>query len=160
MLNRRNLEEEFQMTDEPIEGEVVEDNCSDPFEQEWEHDEDPRSIIRENIERANSILDRVEEELTQGNFTARLVEVAAAMVNSITAASKELIGDENYRRYLQIRERMVYLKKEEIELKKKKGNAPKNQNLIIASREDVLKMLREPQKQVECEDTDSTSEDE
>jgi hypothetical protein len=72
-----------------------------------------------------------------------LAEVAAALINSVTLAGKELISDENYKVYLQLKERMLYLKNKEIEMKRMKKEAPKNQNLIIASREDVLKMLND-----------------
>jgi hypothetical protein len=144
MLDRRNLEEEFNMNDsnenQEIELNPIEEK-PDPFEEEWKEENDPRNVIRSNIERANSILDLIEEELRNGNMTARLVEVAAALINSVTMAGKELISDENYKVYLQLKERMVYLKNKEIEMKRMKKEAPKNQNLIIASREDVLKML-------------------
>lgn len=145
MLDRRNLEEEFNMDtsneNQEIELNPIEEERPDPFEEEWEKENDPRNVIRSNIERANSILDLIEEELRNGNMTARLVEVAAALINSVTMAGKELISDENYKVYLQLKERMVYLKNKEIEMKRMKKEAPKNQNLIIASREDVLKML-------------------
>jgi hypothetical protein len=149
MLDRQNLEEEFNMQDnqhdETIELEPeVSESGPDKFEEEWEKENNPRNIIRDNIERANKILDTVEEELNNGNITARLVEVATGLINSVTQASKELITDENYQVYLQIRNRMLLLKDKEIEMKRKKKEAPKNQNLIIASREDVLKLLKEP----------------
>ncbi len=148
MLNRRNLENEFNIDnqqDEIIELERVEEEQEpDPFEEEWNKENDPRNIIRDNIERANNILDLVEEELKNGNMTARMVEVAANLINSVTAAGKELISDENYKVYLHLRERMVKLKDKEIELKRLKKDSPKNQNLIIASREDVLKLLKNP----------------
>lgn len=159
MLDRRNLEEEFDMA--PIEAEVVEEDTPDPFEQEWEEENDPRTSIKENIERANSILDLVEEELRNGNFTPRLVEVAAGLINSVTAAGKELLTDEYNKKYLQIRQRLVELKKEEVEIKKLKVEKPRNQYNIIATREDVLKILNEDKrpKQIEESSVDSNSEE-
>ena len=146
LLNREGLEEQFNMTDEALEGEIVEDeedHGPDPFEQEWEQEQSPQTKIEENIERANSILDLVEEELRGGNFSARLVEVAAALINAVTAAGKELISDKNYKLYLQTKFRMVELQKEKLEWQKSKdsGRRGGDQNLIIASREDVLKLL-------------------
>lgn len=144
-LNRRNLEDELNIDsenvqeEEPIEPEIVEE---DEFEKEWEHENDPRTIIANNIDRANEILDKVQEELNSGNFTARLVEVAGNLINSVTAASKELISDENYKKYLHLRDKLVKLKKIEIDWKVSgKGNRIANQNLILANREDILKIL-------------------
>lgn len=144
LLNREGLEEEFNMTDEPIEAEIVEeDNGPDPFEQEWEEENTPQTKIEENIERANSILDLVEEELRSGNFSARLVEVAAGLINAVTAAGKELITDRNYKLYLQTKFRMVELQRDKLEWQKSKdtkGSRTEN-NLIIADRNDILKLL-------------------
>ena len=139
-LDRTGLEDEFEMGDPPpLEGEVVED---DPFEREWEDEQDPNKIIRENIEKANEILDLVTEELQNGNFSARLVEVAGQLINSVTAAGKELIGDRNYQAYLHLKNRMLELEKEKLEVRKIGNKRPTNQNLIIANREDVLKLLQ------------------
>jgi len=141
LLDRQNLEEEFNINDEqPVEPEIVDDH--DEFEAEWERENDPRTIIADNIERANEILDKVQEEIQRGNFTARLVEVAGNLINSVTAASKELISDENYRRYLHLRDKLVKLKKVEVEWKVSgKSNKITNQNLILANREDILKIM-------------------
>ena len=144
LLNREGLEQEFNMTDEPIEGEIVEDDedTPDPFEEEWEKEQSPQTKLEENIERANTILDLVEEELRGGNFSARLVEVAAGLINAVTAAGKELISDKNYKLYLQTKFRMVELQKEKLDWMKSKSSRNRtNNNLIVASREDVLKLL-------------------
>lgn len=146
ILDRQNLEDEFNMTTEIIEPEIVED---DPFLIEWENDNSNAEIIRKNIERANVVLDQISEELTNGNFSPRLVEVAGQLINSITAASKVLIDDTNYNKYLDIRKSLALLKKREVDIKEIGSNRPKNQNLIVASREDVLKIFREPDKQLE-----------
>jgi hypothetical protein len=156
LLDREGLTEEFNMTEEPIEAEVVEDeNEPDPFEEEWEHENTPQTKIEENIERANSILDLVEEELRGGNFSARLVEVAAGLINAVTAAGKELITDRNYKLYLQTKYRMVELQKEKLEWQKSKsltGGRTTN-NLIVAKREDVLKLLEKKK----CEEKETPS---
>lgn len=92
----------------------------------------------------------LENELNRGNITARMMEVASALINSVTASSKELIGNSNYNRYLQIKERMLSYKYDELEWKKNKKEKPTNQNLIIANREDILKAIgREEPKKIE-----------
>jgi hypothetical protein len=144
LLNRENLEEEFNINEdvqEAIEPEIVDDE-EDKFEKEWEEENNPRQIIADNIERANEILDQVQDEMKKGNFSARMVEVAGNLINSITAASKELISDENYKKYLHLREKLVKLKKVEVDWKiSGRGNKVTNQNLILANREDLLKLI-------------------
>jgi len=102
---------------------------------------DPEEIIKLNIERADRILNILEDELNAGNITARMMEVASTLINSVTMSSKELITSRNYEKYLQIREKMVQYKYDELEVKKNKKEAPANQNLIIASREDILRVI-------------------
>ena len=132
-LDRQGLQEEFNMVEtEPNE-----------FELEWQEETSNENILRKNIEKADEILNKIKNELTSGNFSARLVEVAGQIINSITAASKVLIDDTNYNKYLDIRKGLMLLKKKEVEIKELKSGRPLNQNLIIASREDVLKMLKE-----------------
>lgn len=133
LLNRNNLHEEFEL--EPIELEVK--ALSEKIE------DDPTECLKENIERANDILDLIEGELRNGNFTARLAEVSGQLINSVTNASKEIIANINYKQYLQIREKMVGLKELEIKMKEKQLKNPTNQNLIVTDRETVLRLLEE-----------------
>lgn len=148
-LDRQGLEEEFnlaeQETTEPevIEPEIVE---PDPFEIEWEEQEQINDIkvLRDNIERANIILDKVKEEVNGSNFSARLVEVAGQIINSITTGTKTILDNENYNKYLDIKKRLALLKQREVDIKELKIDKPKSQNLIVASREDLLKLLDGP----------------
>lgn len=152
LLNRENLENEFDVATEPITPELVPE---DEFENEWENENNPRTIIKNNIERANAILDKVEIEINSGNFSARLVEVAGNIINSITAASKELISDENYKQYLVLRKKLVKYKKLEVEWKiTGKSNKITNQNLILTNREDLLKLMNKDKDLFLPENTD------
>jgi len=101
----------------------------------------PIEIIKNNIKRANAFLDAIQVEMEKGNFTARMVEVAGNLVNAITTSSKEIIADTNYQGYLQIKSDLNKLKEREIELKFIKTQKPANQNIILTSREDLLKLL-------------------
>lgn len=140
-LDRQGLQEEFNMADEVIEPEIV--NEIDEFELEWDKESSDPAVLRKNIDQANEILDKIKEEIMGSNFSARMVEVAGQIINSITTASKVLIDDTNYNKYLDIRKGLLLLKKKEVEIKQIRSGSPANQNLIIASREDVLKMLKE-----------------
>ena len=152
-LNRQGLEDEFNIDDSAgaIEPEIVDETEEgpDPFEMEWNQENEDAAVLRKNIERANEILDQVKEELDNGNFSARLVEVAGNIINSITTASKVLMDDTNYNKYIDIRKSLALLKRREVELKERQGKRalpPGQQNLIIASREDVLKLINDKTK--------------
>ncbi len=111
---------------------------------------DPEEVIKENIDRANRILDRVETEIDNGNFSARMVEVAAGMINTVTNSGKEVMANINYKRYLQIREAMIQYKYDELESKKTQfRNAPTNQNIIVTDREHLMKLLDGEPKKIE-----------
>jgi hypothetical protein len=145
-LNRQNLQDEFNMAEpDPVEPEIVEDQ----FEQEWEQDTDTLEGLKRNIERANELLDTVQDELQNGNFSARLVEVAGQLINAVTTASKEIFDNSYKEKYLDIRQQVVHLKERQIEMRSAAGNRPTTQNLIVASREDVLKMLVDEKKKLE-----------
>jgi hypothetical protein len=136
-INRQSLADEFNMEDIENEiGRLTIVSSADPVE-----------IIQENIERANRILDRVEEEMENGNFTARMVEVASAMMNTVTASSKEIMANINYKKYLQIREAMIKYKYDELESKKTQFRGSQtNQNIILTDREHLMKLLGEQEK--------------
>lgn len=153
-LNTHGLEEEFNLNQpepEVVEPEVVE---TDPFEIEWNKQTDEIQILKDNIDRANEILDKVQEEVDGSNFSARLVEVAGQLINSITQGTKTILDNTNYNKYLDIKQNLALLKKREVDIKALRVDKPKSQNLIVASREDVLKLLedkkeKEPEKKVE-----------
>ena len=138
-LNRQGLEDEFNITElEAIEPEIV---GRDPFEEEWIEETGDIQILKDNIDRANTILDKVQDEVEGSNFSARLVEVAGQLINSITVGVKTIIDNTNYNNYLNLKKQLVLLKKREVDIKALKLDKPKTQNLIVASREDVLKLL-------------------
>ena len=132
-LNRQGLAEEFDI-------EKIENQPLIPFIEE----EDPDIIIKGNIERANRILDQVEDELVNGNFSARLVEVAAKTMDSITNAVSQIQSTSYNNDYLQLKQRMLLLKQEELDYKVKNLKKPNigSQNIILTDRESVLKALK------------------
>ena len=141
-LDRQGLRDEFNMADEPIEAEIV-DNTIDEFELEWDEETADANVLRKNIENANDILDKIKREITAGNFSARMVEVAGQIINSITTASKVLIDDTNYNKYLDIRKALALLKKKEVEIKQIKSGNITNNNLFIGSREELLRIMKD-----------------
>jgi hypothetical protein len=138
-LNRNNLSDTFDMDDISSEVERL----------TLVSDTDPEEVLKENIERANRILDRVEQELESGNFTARMVEVAGNILNTVTNSSKEILANINYKKYLQIRQSMVQYKYDELEAKQTKFRSPNSQNIIVSNREDIMKLISGEVKEIE-----------
>jgi len=142
-LNRTKLSEAFDI--DSIEREVKElpDGQKDTDE-----------IIRDNIDRANTILDDVQYEMGNGNFSARMVEVAAKLIDSVTGAASQIQSNTYNEEYLLLREKLVYLKKLETESKVKlaagKEGSVTNQNIIVTDRQSILDILK-GDKQIEGE---------
>jgi len=136
-LNMENLDNEFNLPSI--------DNRTGLIQRKDE--DDPIEIIKDNINRANEILDIVHNELSRGNITARLVEVASDLINGITASAKELSNDALQKEGLQLKDKMIKLKEREVVVKEKKvvrrsGSGVVNQNIIVSSREDLLKFIK------------------
>lgn len=118
--------------------------------------DDPISILKGNIQKANQLLDKIQSEMLAGNFTARMVEVAGNIINGITAASKEIISKENYGEYVRVKDDLNKLKEREVLIKEKsggkQGTVQNQQNIIVTSREDLLKIMdnKAPQKKIEA----------
>ena len=137
-LDRKGLSEEFDIEYIKAENKKLEKQTKNAEES-----------LEENIERANRILELVENELNEGNFSARLVEVAGQIMNTVTNTNKEMLTNINYKTYLQIREKLIQYKYDELEMKQNKIKQPTNQNIILSNREDILKILGGDNKQIE-----------
>jgi hypothetical protein len=155
-LDRIGLEEQFEIPVlEPVvveHHEVVSVDTPAPsaqvpeiFDEEDDFDDlaEAEKVIKDNIDRANDLLDKVQTEITNGNFSARMVEVAGQLINSVTQAAKELMTNAHTKRQIILKDKVLMLKRREIDIRQLSSNTPKNQNLIVASREDVLKLLKE-----------------
>ena len=76
----------------------------------------PDSIIMNNIDNANTVLDKIITELNSGNFSARLAEVAGQLVNAVTTATEKIYMKGFNIETLQIKKSMIHLKERELEL--------------------------------------------
>lgn len=126
------------------------------FETDINYD-DAVETLKKNIYNANQLLLKIQSEMNNGNFSARLAEVASTVINSVTQASKEILTDQNYEDYMEVRRALVELKNKEIEIKQAKLSSPQpgQTNILIASREDILKTIEEREiKQIENNDDD------
>ena len=109
------------------------------------------TILLENIERANRLLDKLEVAIEKGDTSARLFEVAATLMNTISQATAGIVGAGNDIQKNEMQMRIVSLKEKEFELKKmlqnKKINSDTtpvtNNNILVTDRESLLKMIKE-----------------
>lgn len=109
-------------------------------------EESPEKIIRQNIEKANQILDAAIDAVLRGMLEPRMIEVAVKAVESITTAAMALNNTSLGFGKLDIDEQMLEIKRKELELKAQQvisgQQGVKNQtNIIVASREEVMKAL-------------------
>ena len=95
--------------------------------------------LKNSIDRANRILDLLEEELKGGNLTAKMVEASAKMIESITNATQTLATFDDSPIETAIKVAHINLKKEELEYKKSSGNTnQKGDNILICTTNDLL----------------------
>ncbi len=148
-LNRTKLEENLGINEEPIViNEPIYNNI--PIVEEDDYED---GIIKANIERANNMLDRVEDEMDRGNFNSRMVEVFSKLVDSVTTAASQIQSSSYNSDYLVLKEKLAALKEIEVKAKVKnitsggggthKTEIENQQNIIVTDRESILKVLKE-----------------
>jgi hypothetical protein len=139
-LNLDNLDQIFQETDN-LDRDMEQKRVD--FQTDIDYS-DAVKTLESNIFNANQLLEKIQHEMNNGNFSARLAEVASTIINSITQASKEILSDENYGEYMEVRRALVQLKAKELDIKEMRGVRPTNQtNVLVTSREELLKMLQD-----------------
>jgi hypothetical protein len=139
-LDLRGLDEIFSDTNR-IDNETEEKKVD--FDTEIDYN-DAVDALKKNIHNANQLLEKIQHEMNNGNFSARLAEVAGTVINSVTQASKEILTDKNQGEYMDVRKALVLLKEKELQIKEAKivrGPSNNTTNVLIASREDILKSI-------------------
>ena len=158
-LNRDNLAEEFDIENEEIEIETFKEILDKAKELE-----DPNNVLSSAIEKAGRFLDMIERESVNGNFSARMMEVAANLINVITTTANSIatinstwFNDELKQVRSQQKWKELDQKDKELELKKMyyqnqlgdgNPNGTTNNNVIVTDRESVLKFLKNEQKEI------------
>jgi hypothetical protein len=110
---------------------------------------DPDNILYSNIDRANRLLDKIEEEITNGDTAARLFEVSSQLINAITTATTSIVGYARDDADLEYKNRVLELKEKELQLKsiikgeKQQSIGTVNNNVIVSNREDIMKLISE-----------------
>ena len=144
-LDLKSLSDEFGIieTDEIID---VLDEVSDTSDEK-----DPDTILLDNIDKANMILDRIIEEMHEGGLKTSRAEVASLLVNAITnAVDKMYAGSFNFEnvqhknKMLVLKEKELLIKNKALDIKKGIGDTPTNQeNYIITDRETIMKLFKD-----------------
>jgi hypothetical protein len=129
---------------------------------ELKRTQSPDGILYENINRANRILDAAEKELVEDNhINNRLIEVVGGLMSVINAAATSLTDIGFNQTVLAQKEKVLQLRERELEMKLAIKAARNNgeqipgkvtNNLIVSSREDILKLLRGEQEDCLLED--------
>ena len=108
--------------------------------------DDPDDIIYTNIDRANRMLDRIEEEVENAG-SARMFEVAAQLINAITQASSSIVGTNQHADELEYKQRILDLKEREVAVKEAIGTNNSStktvNNMIVTDRESLLQMIND-----------------
>jgi hypothetical protein len=141
-LHRKNLEEILDIEVVDVQNELNKAQTQEGGQEE------PEQILRKNITKANFILDQIEAELKNGNFSARLVEVASLIINSVTQASTQIMINKSNIDSLQIKRDVLKLKEKELDIKSRllAGQQPAGRDrLVITDRETILKYLKDGQ---------------
>ena len=113
----------------------------------------PNEILQGNIARAQRLLDKIEDEWGVGTTpaTVKLVEIAAKLIDCITSAANSMISNDVSLETTNQKQEFLDLKKLEFELKKNKdekvlpsgdNNTYTQNNIVVSSREDILKLMR------------------
>jgi len=105
----------------------------------------PDQILKENIERANRVLDILEDDaLERKVISARKAEVMAQLINAVTNAANSIISDEYNKDYLQLRRSVLQLKEKELRIKEiGTGEGGVSERLLVTDRETIMQLLRE-----------------
>jgi methyl-accepting chemotaxis protein len=109
-------------------------------------------ITRRNIERANRLLDRVEQDFNSGaDVSAKMIEATSKLIDSVSTASEILSAIEISDKTFEFKEKGLDLRKYEFEAKlaakqQEKPDAPEqltqNINFFTGSHEDIMSLIK------------------
>jgi len=154
-LDIKRLDEEFNI--ESIEKDAKE------IKQDLENIEvsdNPQEILKDNIARANRILNMVEktmESREKGGFSAALVEVAGQLINSVTNSANQIIASQYNEQFIDIKQQIIDLKAIELKIRAKQLDLRRNggvtkQQIIVTDRESIMKILKDGKKRLQIEE--------
>lgn len=107
---------------------------------------DVDQIILDNIQRANRILDRVEDGISTGAFTASMIEAAGKLIDSVTSAATSITGIGYNNEIIRQKERDLDIKEKKLMIDsaiKGAENVNITNNTLVMNREELMKMIKE-----------------
>lgn len=123
--------------------------------------DDPDTILLQNIDRANNLLDIAQRGIENGGETqARMFEVCAQLINAITSASASIqsttFGNQKHEynmRQLELKEKEILVKaamaNDKAGQRAMSGTGTTDGKVVVMDRESLLKMMEEKEVQVE-----------
>lgn len=110
---------------------------------------DVDQIILDNINRANRILDKVENSIATGAFTASMLEAAGKLIDSVTSAATSITGIGYNNEIIRQKERDLDIKEKKLMIDqalKNAGNVNITNNNLVMNREELMKMIKDGQR--------------
>jgi hypothetical protein len=113
---------------------------------------DADQILVDNIARANRILDKVEDSIDRGVFTASMIEAAGRMIETVTSAANSITGIGYNAEVIRQKDRDLDRKERELLVKglvKGAENVTINNNNLTMNREELLKLISDSKNKAE-----------
>ncbi|MCK5019168.1 MAG: hypothetical protein KAS32_19055 [Candidatus Peribacteraceae bacterium] len=112
---------------------------------------DVDGIIVSNIDRANRLLDKIENDITgdRGTYTASLIEACGKLIDTVTSAANSITGMSQHSDTIRQKERALDIQEKKVMLAgivKGAENVTVNNNNLTMNREDLMKMIRDEKK--------------
>jgi len=158
-INRKSLEEEFDLESTEIEIETFKDILH-----KAKSIEDPDNLLTSIIEKAGTILDIVEREMANGSVSGKLAEAASNILTVLMNATNSMVNNhsinfnddlkqqqlEQNNRRLKQRDREIDIKEKEAEIKQiyyqnrgQVSDKTTNNNVIVTDRQSIMKFLQD-----------------
>lgn len=125
----------------------------DQIQEDIDSEESPNEILRMNVQRAQRLLDKIEDEWEAGVTadTIKLIDIATKLITCVTQAANSMITNDIGLETTNQKQEYLDLKKLEFEMRKEKTMSDKSastinntqNNVYLTSREDILKLALE-----------------
>lgn len=163
-INVSSLEKEFNLSkkqqNQLNQVEEMRDTLKEEEKKVRESKEDPDDILYKNIQRANNLLDTLQENISNGNSEPRMFEVAGQLINAITTASSSIVGVTQHDDDMEYKQKWLEFKEKELAVKQAakavKGGGKEGieggyqqNNIIVSDRESLIQFLKSNKEQIQ-----------
>lgn len=134
-----NLLEEFDIA---ANSDKKEDIKSEPMQLDSVDINNPDAILSKNISKANALLDHILKEITDGNFSPRIAEVASMIIGNVTDSTSQIYSNKFNEQNIDIKYKQLQLKERMLEKISGAKGSVSNTNIVVTDRESLLKFLK------------------